>query len=170
MYQLTFWIQALGNMQKNEAICTLECMEEEIGNGHDTLLWYEPWLNEGRLVDMVDQNTPQQTHSYNWKVDSLIHNGAWTLTIPVLSSQWTSISCIRISAQDDRWRWKATSSGDFSFSSAWNAVREPSSPFELYYVIWFPSTSPKMSCCLLKGLMDSLPTRARLTQFGITSY
>ena len=30
---------------KNYAI---ECMRKVIGNGHDTLLWFDPWLNEGR--------------------------------------------------------------------------------------------------------------------------
>ena len=147
-------------------IKALECMKKEIGDGQDMLLWSEPWLNEGRLIDLSDHNIPHVIDTCQWKVSEIIHNGNWQLSIPALSPLWTSITSIRISNKADTWKWKATSTGDFSFASR-ETVRDTSPSFALHNVVWFPFDSPKMSCFLLKGLLDRLPTRSKLLQFGI---
>jgi len=130
------------HIQKMKATA-LECMQRVIANGQS-----DPWLNEGRLVELINHNIPHITNTHNWRVSDIIHNGNWTLNIPALSPYWHSISCIRISDNPDTWKWISSPTGVFSSAIAWNAMREPSPSFTLHNVIWFPSASPKMSCCL----------------------
>ena len=58
--------------------------------------------------------------------------------------------------------WTPSSSGIFTFSSAWNISRTPSPTFDLVEVVWNQATCPKMSCCLLRALTSRLLTRTRL--------
>ena len=136
-------------------------------DGKDTSLWYEPWLKEGRLVELVDHDTPQITGSQKWKVNSIILNGHWNLSIPVLGQVWSSITDIQITQGIYTWIWTAESSAIFSFSSAWDHVRQFGELFALHDMVWFPHSNPMMSSCLLKGILDKLPTRSRLYSFGI---
>jgi len=78
-----------------------QCMKKQIGSGQDTQLWYEPLRNEGRIVDLLRQETPQLTGRQAWLVSKLIQNGHWTFSIPAQSPTWDSISFIRISVQAD---------------------------------------------------------------------
>ena len=118
---------------------------KEICNGKDTLFWYDPSLKEGRVVELLDTETPQMTGTQNWKVCNLINNDTWTLTFPALSPIWSYIENVRISPQNDKWLWTVSKNGIFSFSSAWNSVRISSPPLQLKNVIWFPLSSPSMS-------------------------
>lgn len=118
-------------------------------------------------MDLLDHETPQLTRTQTRKVSKLIQNWNWVLSIPALTLIWTSISCIRISVPEDSWKSIATSTGLLSIASAWNKIRESSAEFELQNMIWFPSSSPKMACCLIKRVLDRLPTRAWLVSCGI---
>ena len=65
------------------------------------------------------------------------------------------------------WSWNATSNGSFTFKSAWNIIRCPSSVFEFNTLIWYAANSPKMSCCLLRVLKNRLLIQDRLHNFRI---
>ena len=70
--------------------------------------------------------------------------------------------------QDDagKWLWTATSTGNFSFSSAWSIIKSSSSVFDLATMVWLPSHSAKMACCLLRRLHDRLLTTAKAEEVG----
>ncbi|XP_020258783.1 uncharacterized protein LOC109835210 [Asparagus officinalis] len=80
-----------------------------------------------------------------------------------------SIANTSITGQQDSWKWLPSGNGEFSFHSAWNHIRSSGAAFELYNVVWYPSSNPRMSYCLLKALYNRLPTRDRLINFGISS-
>jgi hypothetical protein len=147
-----------------------ECMRKVIGNGKSTSLWFEPWLKEGNLADILNLSSNQIASTYTWKVCRIIRNTNWTCLIPLLNSVWPSIVEIQIQQEEDHWLWTVCSSGHFSFTSAWNHCRISGPLFDLHDIVWFPESSPKMSCCLLKALYDKLPTRARLHRFGIINF
>ena len=108
----------------------------------------------GKVTGSIWPQHPPTWHIHTiWKVNRIIHKGNWTLTVPSLSPIWHSISSFRISDMANTWRWKANSSGDFSFASAWDVVRVSCPPIVAHNVVWFLPASPKMSCCLLKGLL-----------------
>ena len=80
-------------------------MRKEIGKGQDTLLWFDPWLKEGRLVELLNSDIPFTTRIRTWKVCNHTQNSTWTLSIPALSPVWQFIEVISISAQLDIWNW-----------------------------------------------------------------
>ncbi|XP_020245010.1 uncharacterized protein LOC109823135 [Asparagus officinalis] len=147
----------------------LECIRKSIGNGETTSIWFDPWIQEGRIVDLLHSLSPQQTGTGNWTVSRLIHNSQWNIIIPCLIPLLPSIANISITGQKDSCKWLPTGNGVFSFYSAWNHIRSSGAVFELYNVVWFPSSNPRMSYCLLKALYNRLSTRDRLINFGISS-
>lgn len=142
-------------------------MIKVIGNGENTDLWYDPWLEEGRLIELVGREIPIVTATSNWRVAHLISNAHWNHLLPSLSSVWEYILSVQIIGGNDSWRWKCTAGGSFSLKSAWNIARYHHANFALASVVWFPNQSPKMACCLLKGLLNRLPTKDRLLRFGL---
>ncbi|XP_020249268.1 RHOMBOID-like protein 2 [Asparagus officinalis] len=150
-------------------IKALNCIRKAIGNGESTSLWFDPWLHEGRIIELVQHLSPQLTGTENWTVSSIIQNSQWNITLPCLMPLVNAISEIQISGKKDQWFWLPAVSGTFSFASAWDQVRTPFALFELYNVVWFPSSVPKMACCLMKGLYNRLASRDRLSKFGISS-
>ncbi|XP_020259485.1 uncharacterized protein LOC109835933 [Asparagus officinalis] len=151
---------------KNQA---LKCIMKSIGNGETTSLWFDPWLQEGRIIELLHYLTPQHTDTTTWTVSRIIQNSQWNIILPCLNPLISSITNISVSGQKDQWIWLHTGDGDFSFSSAWNQVRTSYDKFELYNVVWFPNSNPRMSCCMLRSLCNRLATRDRLFKFGITS-
>ncbi|XP_020266328.1 uncharacterized protein LOC109841800 [Asparagus officinalis] len=147
----------------------LSCIRKTIGNGEATSLWFDPWLQEGRICELLSQLTPQLTGTSTWTVSNIIQNSQWNFILPCLSPLIPFITKISVSGQEDQWIWLHTGDGIFSFSSAWNQVRTHYNIFELYNVVWFPYSNPMMSCCMLRSLNNRLPTRNRLFRFGITS-
>ncbi|XP_020243282.1 uncharacterized protein LOC109821509 [Asparagus officinalis] len=81
----------------------LSCVRKTIGNGETTSLWFDPWIQEGRIIDILHNVDPHLSGTENWKINGL------------------------------------------------------------GYIIL------KMSCCLLKSLLNRLSTRDRLYRFGIIS-
>jgi hypothetical protein len=143
------------------------CMRKRIGNGHDTLLWYDPWVKEGRLVDLLSHDMPIISDTDKWTVSRLLINSQWCCTIPGLHSVWNFISNVNIYDGKDDYMWTEDTSGGFSLKSAWNFIRDQGIEFQFHNLVWFPNSSPKMSCSLLKCLLDRLPTRSRLVSFRI---
>jgi hypothetical protein len=161
IYDSGTWKDLLNSREK-----ALVYIRKNIGDGKDTSLWFDPWTKDGRLIDMLDHNLPYMTGTKCWTVAQIIVDHQWIMH-PFLNSIWNQIDEVHISGESDGWSWTANSNGDFSFISAWNSVRDIHEKFELFNVVWFPFSSPKMSCCLLKALKGRLPTRSRLKTFGI---
>ncbi|XP_020263024.1 uncharacterized protein LOC109839002 [Asparagus officinalis] len=151
---------------KPKAMC---CIRKSIGNGETTSLWFDPWILEGRLSDILQQINPHLTGTKNWSVSHIIQNSQWHVDLPCLFPIIHHISNIQITGQDDHWIWLPNANGKFTFASAWDQVRTSYSNFDLSNVVWFPSSNPKMACCLIKSLYNRLATRDRLSRFGITS-
>jgi len=115
-------------------------MKKIIGNGQHTSLWLDPWLMQGRVVDLLGRN--------NWtvsdhRVSSIIHHNQWHMTLPELSHIWHLVLETDMNEnEEDTWQWTASSDGVFSFCSAWQiASGGPMQVFNLYSVVWFPSLS-----------------------------
>ncbi|XP_020266263.1 uncharacterized protein LOC109841729 [Asparagus officinalis] len=151
---------------KSKAMC---CIRKSIGNGETTSLWFDPWILEGRLSDILQQINLHLTGTENWSVAHIIQNSQWHVELPCLFLIIHHISNIQITGQDDHWIWLPNANGKFTFASAWDQVRTSYSNFDLSNVVWFPSSNPKMACCLIKSLYNRLATRDRLSRFGITS-
>ncbi|XP_020271020.1 uncharacterized protein LOC109846208 [Asparagus officinalis] len=145
----------------------LSCIRKAIGNGETTTLWFDPWIQEGRIIDILHNFDPHLSGTENWSVSHIIHNSQWQFSLSGLIPLKQSILNIQISGHEDYWFWLHNPKGKFSFASAWNHVRTVYPKFDLFNVVWFPCFAPKMACCLLKSLLNRLATRDRLFRFGI---
>jgi len=75
------------------------------------------------------------------------------------------VSCLDA---EDTWRWKCTTTCNFSFATAWELVRGAGIKFDLADIVLYPFNSPKMSMCLLRAMKGKLLTRAFLKSIRIT--
>jgi mannosylglycoprotein endo-beta-mannosidase len=145
----------------------LSNMRRKIGNGKDSFLWFDPWVADGRLVDLLGEELTITPGTELWKVSNIVRNGEWDTSSIIFNQFQASISYVCISETEDSWEWKGTTSGSFTLASAWDKIRERGNIFDLFNMVWFPYGSPKMSSCVLKAIKDRLPFRERLKRFGI---
>jgi len=155
------WICAL----KSQAL--LE-MTRVMGNGEKTSLLYDTWIPRSKLISLLsDTLLPPEIRL--WKVSDIIENGYRFLKDQSLLPVWSLISqqCVPSSDEPDNWKWNCTSSGLFSFKSAWELIRTKDPTFQFTSLIWFPTHSPKMAICLLRALQSKLLTRDFLKTTGV---
>ncbi|XP_020243287.1 uncharacterized protein LOC109821515 [Asparagus officinalis] len=100
----------------------LNCIRKTIGNGETTSLWFDPWLQEGRIIELLHHLTSQLTGTITWTVSRIIQNFLWNIILPCLSPLIPFITNISVTGQEDQWIWLHTGDGVFSFSSAWNQL------------------------------------------------
>lgn len=80
----------------------------------------------------------------------------------------TEIKHIKLSDTDDKCAWDLSSSGAFSYSSAWNLVRQRSLHSSIYSNCWHPHFSPKISIFMWRLINQGLPTDHAISKNGIT--
>ncbi|KAL0391182.1 UNVERIFIED_CONTAM: putative ribonuclease H protein [Sesamum calycinum] len=104
--------------------------------------------------------------SYYW------HEGDWNVprifrTIPMPFAQ---IICqIPIAAgQGDKIVWTESSTGDFSTKSAWEAIRQASSRWQLLADVWHRSLRPPISVFLWRLFQDRIPMDTQMRQKGFS--
>ncbi|XP_042488561.1 uncharacterized protein LOC122068744 [Macadamia integrifolia] len=126
------------------------CCKSLIHTGHNTLLWYDPWLPNGPLcsdgsliVEALGRN-PYETVSA-----LLSENGVWDEghQDPIILNRWTEIANTRSHSRlsMDQTVWTHSSSGLFSISSAWNVVRRPGAMVNWHHLIWFRYSHPRFA-------------------------
>ncbi|XP_020258784.1 uncharacterized protein LOC109835211 [Asparagus officinalis] len=67
---------------KNQA---LKCIMKSIGNGETTSLWFDPWLQEGRIIELLHYLTPQHTDTTTWTFQVKKINGYGCIQVMVIS-------------------------------------------------------------------------------------
>ncbi|KAK4383132.1 hypothetical protein Sango_2806500 [Sesamum angolense] len=104
--------------------------------------------------------------SYYW------HGGDWNVprilrTIPMPFAQ--TICQIPIAAgQGDKIVWTGSSTGDFSTTSTWEAIRQASPQRQLLADVWHHSLRPTILVFLWRLFQDRIPVDAQMQQKGST--
>ena len=75
---------------ENKALALVN-MRRQISNGQQTSLWFDPWLQEGRIVELIGRDNCLIGAQPSRRVSSVIINQQWQLTIPGLSHIWNMI-------------------------------------------------------------------------------
>ena len=121
--------------KKNEAVLY---MRKKIADGHSISLWFDPWLKEGSIADVVASEITSEDK--NWLVDRIIQDGQWALNTPPLTQIWPVITAVQIHSDiADTWCCNLTSSGKFTFTTAWNVTRCDFPEVDYYNVVWYSS-------------------------------
>ncbi|KAL8508722.1 hypothetical protein ACS0TY_019108 [Phlomoides rotata] len=143
-----------------------------VGSGDQCCLWFDTWFGDRPLVEIMDFPSPPA-----WSpVGRLyIRDGQWDL----LSVRYMVQDCgyseelvqdivsvpLR-SLGGDVMRWKLTSHGKFSLTSAWESVRVRETRRDLYGAIWSNYLFPTTSFFLRRLLTGHIPVDTRLYSWG----
>ena len=125
----------------------LSCMTKNIGNRQDSSLLYDSWLPEGRIADLLLQ-VEVPPHVSHWMVSDIVEAGEWLLRDACLQGVlWLNLQqTLPVSDISDTWCGNS-SCEKFTFSAAWDKVREISPHLQYSSMIWNPHHGPKMAVC-----------------------
>ncbi|KAL8537887.1 hypothetical protein ACS0TY_012856 [Phlomoides rotata] len=143
-----------------------------VGSGDQCCLWFDTWLGDRPLVEIMDFLSPP---AWSPMGRLYIRDGQWDL----LSVRYMVQDCgyseelvqdiISVplrSSGGDVMRWKLTSHGEFSLTSAWESVRGRGTHRDLYGAIWSNYLFPTTSFFLRRLLTGHIPVDTRLYSWG----
>ena len=111
--------------------CIRPFLLHEIGDGADTMLWFDIWLPMGPILSNFEERIIYDSGlSRHARVSSIIQNGAWTWPVansPDLLILKESIPPTLMPSCEhrDRLLWRSTLSGCFSTSAVWKVLQVP---------------------------------------------
>ena len=85
-------------------------MIKAIGDGQNTSLWFDPWVKEGALADIIGRHISEVMLHPSWTVSKIIQNEEWHCAgIPSLVPIWHSIMQTKLGPhKQDCWEWLST--------------------------------------------------------------
>nr|XP_027071629.1 uncharacterized protein LOC113696407 [Coffea arabica] len=129
--------------------------------------WHENWMGEGSLCQQVE-------NFGDHAVADFVLNGSWNVS---MLHQWlpdsivSTIMQIRppdiFSTTPDRMVWDLETTGSFSFSSAYNLVRQESNISIFSSNIWLSALPVKISFFMIRMLSGRLPVMESLQRRGV---
>lgn len=147
-------------------------MKHVIGNGVRSFFLYDNWLPDGP-IDLKWGSRVRYDLSIleNAKVSKLVRGdqSVWPATIStdLLSIQSSIPSMMRPNELiEDRIEWKPGVNGEFSTSTAWEAIRIKKSRVPWFNIVWFSKKIPKHSFILWLAVQNRLSTQQRLLSWG----
>ena len=143
-------------------------MVHRIGNGVNTMLWFDNWLPMGPIISNFGERIINDSGQPGYAtVSSIIQNDDWALPVANFLDLITLKEAIRASpnprsSQTDKLQWSPSPSGCFSTSFAWKALRRARPAVFWHNLVWFPSLIPKVSFKLWLVVRQRLGTQDRL--------
>ncbi|KAI3457760.1 hypothetical protein Pfo_014423 [Paulownia fortunei] len=135
-----------------------------LGDGHISF-WLYHWSGDAPLATTLQKNSVGfGSVNFYWR------NGSWNenrLKQQLLRTTAELILKTPIfGGLNDTLRWKLTSHGDFSISSAWNFSRNNKTKRQLLGTFWSPSLTPTISIFFWRLHHNWIPTDTRLQKKG----
>lgn len=133
-----------------------------LGDGRETLLFFDWWLPQGRNIDQSDIATQQATHWKTLKISEWRENGEWKIPSsfwrrwPQVARQICEQTC---HSQPDKVTWLHTKSGEFSISSAYELLRHREEKVEWATCVWSSKAMPRQQFTLWLMFHNSLKTQ-----------
>lgn len=96
-------------------------IERKLAKGHDTSLWFKPWLNGESLINILEWQQLTYSGGTTKEVAALISNSEWSLyNLSLPSGICNQITNIHIynNLSTDFCSWKPNHNGEFSLRSA----------------------------------------------------
>lgn len=104
----------------------IKLLERKFKNGDQTDLWFDPWIFGKSLISLVGWTNLYSFGEVSGKVNVIIQNGRWNATAhPATSIFRYAIQNISIDTnlQNDKWEWKLSSKGNFSFKKTLEFIK-----------------------------------------------
>ena len=129
-------------------------MVHQIGNGFNTMLWFDNWLPMGPIISNFGERIIYDSWLPRYaKISSIIRNDNWALPVANSPDLLTLKEAILASdnpssTQNDKLQWSPSPSGSFSTTSAWKALRRARPEVFWHKLVWFPGSTSKASFIL----------------------
>lgn len=144
-----------------------------IGDGTNTLLWNDPWVNKTPLLVQFGAGSISLMESTSLaKVETILDNGTWSLgsfNHVMAIDLRHAISQIHIGRRDDI-SWDGLSAPWVTLSYIWNTIRRTGVNQIWAPAVWHSLAIPKCSIFLWLALRDRLLTKDRLSKFGFHTF
>ena len=151
-------------------------LKSEIGNGEDTLFWYDNWLNMGKLIDIAgDSSTMLLGISRYATVADAASSGQWNIRrcrschLRAMIAAIISVPPPVEDAGGDCVLWNHGDSDykpGFSSSRTWDQLRVHHNAVEWSKVIWFSEAIPRFSFIAWLAVRNRLSTGDRTRAWG----
>lgn len=148
-----------------------------VGDGRLISFWWDVWTPFGRLIDYFGQNGPREISipldaivSDACRANGWLMRGARSPAAESFQIFLTSIPVPSIGTAKDSYFWLVNDTvlDKFSAKHTWEALRPRSSLKNWSSFIWFKGAIPRHSFTMWLAQLDRLPTRARLSRWGIS--
>lgn len=155
------------------AVGFLKC---RLGNGRHASFWFDSWTRLGPLISFVGCDGPRNFRvPLNAKVVDAYNSTGWTLANPrsnqamELHVHLTTINLPREENGSGSYDWVVNNNSCKGFSSpkTWEVLRPKADLVSWYESIWFKGATPKHAFTMWIANLDRLPTKSRLTSWGM---
>lgn len=146
----------------------------QVRSGNLAMFWHDDWIGLGALIDLTGELGPRVSGSM---VSQACDNGVWSLLRGCHPILIILRACLPLdvpgaaSMEDDFFLWRNALQYDpciFSTSKTWLSLNPVSSIMVPWYKsVWFIDIIPNHSFMSWITLRDMLPTRDRLSRWGI---
>ena len=151
-------------------------LRAEVGKGDRISFWWDIWTPLGRLIDLFGETGPRELSIplFASVADSCDHNG-WRLrgarspAAENLHIHLTSIQLPTTSQTDDEFYWFIDGENlpRYSASRTWGVIRNRAPAVTWSSSVWFRSATPRHAFLMWIAQNDRMPTRVRLTSWGL---
>ena len=153
---------------RNLALRFLSC---NLGNGQNASFWYDRWTPLGPLIEAIGNDGPRRLCIPSHATVSTACNAiGWILPSPrsdmelVLHTYLSTIPLPAACPSYDTYTWSTDgSSGNFSSTKTWEALRPRDDEKHWFKLIWFKGATPKHAFNMWVANLDRLPIRQRLS-------
>lgn len=147
-----------------------------VGNGRNTSFWYDFWTSLGPIIKSLGTNGPRDLRlPLNCSVAATANGEGWSLPAPrsdaalSLHIHLTIVQHPHSSLAEDYYSWEMDDSNSRFYSSAktWGAIRPRNVTQDWVNSVWFKGNVLKHAFNMWVAHLDRLPTRQRLSSWGM---
>lgn len=141
-------------------------------NGESAQFWNDNWSPFGDLTIYLSGSRSRLGIAINATVASLCTNGVWTLP-PARSERqaalYAFLTTVELQNNQDYYEWEVNGSttNDFRTGELYHYLIEPHPDVSWAETIWFSRAIPRHSFHSWLVILDRIPTRDRLMQWGL---
>lgn len=151
-----------------------------IGNGFTASFWFDHWINQGPLIDVLSLNAPQISgFGLHSTVRDVCGTSGWKLPSERSRSptliHLRQLLLVNNPPTDERgpdiysWQTGIISRPTFTTSHTWSQLRQAGHIQRWAKVVWFKGHTPKQAFTFWVTHLNRLPTKSRLFSWGVSS-